>query len=77
MTADVQALLDELVRRYARGEPLDVEAALARAGDRADELAPLIEAFLTRAPRRAPSPEAPPTSGPAPWSAPAMGPGAP
>jgi len=58
MTADVQALLDELVRRYARGEPLDVEAALARAGDRADELAPLIEAFLARAPRRAPSPDA-------------------
>jgi len=58
MTADVQALLGELVRRYARGEPLDVEAALARAGDRADELAPLIEAFLARAPRRAPSPDA-------------------
>ena len=58
MTADVQALLDELARRHARGEPLDVEGALARAGDRADELAPLIEAFLARAPRRAPSPGA-------------------
>ena len=43
---------------HARGEPLDVEGLLARAGDRADELAPLIEAFLVRAPRRAPTAEA-------------------
>jgi hypothetical protein len=56
MSADVETLLDELVRRHARGEPLDVEGALRRAGDRADELAPLIDAFLARAPRRAATP---------------------
>ena len=58
MNADVETLLDELARRHARGEPLDVEGTLARAGDRADELAPLIEAFLARAPRRGPTPAA-------------------
>ena len=52
-----ETLLDELARRHARGEPLDVEGTLARAGDRADELAPLIEAFLARAPRREPTEE--------------------
>jgi hypothetical protein len=57
MTADVQLLLDELARRHARGEPLDVEGTLRRAGDRADELAPLIDAFLARAPRRGATPE--------------------
>jgi hypothetical protein len=56
MSAEVEILLDELVRRHARGEPLDVEGTLRRAGDRADELAPLIEAFLARAPRRGPTP---------------------
>jgi len=58
VTVDPEALLDELARRHARGEPLDVEGTLERAGDRADELAPLIEAFLARAPRRAASPRA-------------------
>lgn len=58
MTVELETLLDELARRHARGEPLDVEGALRRAGDRADELAPLIEAFLARAPRRSPSVEA-------------------
>jgi hypothetical protein len=57
MTDDLDTLLDELARRHARGEPLDVEGALRRAGDRADELAPLIETFLARAPRRGPSAE--------------------
>jgi hypothetical protein len=52
MTVDPETLLDELARRHARGESLDVEATLARAGTRADELAPMIEAFLARAPRR-------------------------
>ena len=56
MSPEVEILLDELVRRHARGEPLDVEGTLRRAGDRADELAPLIEAFLARAPRRGPTP---------------------
>jgi hypothetical protein len=57
MTDGLDTLLDELARRHARGEPLDVEGLLRRAGDRADELAPLIDAFLARAPRRAPTPE--------------------
>ena len=52
MSPELETLLDELVRRHARGEPLDVEGTLRRAGDGADELAPLIEAFLVRAPRR-------------------------
>ena len=58
MKVELDTLLDELARRHARGEPLDVEGTLLKAGDRADELAPLIEAFLERAPRRAPSAEA-------------------
>ena len=52
MTADTEALLDELVRRHARGEPLDVEDLLRRAGAGADELAVLIDRFLERAPRQ-------------------------
>ena len=58
MTVEPETLLDELARRHARGEPLDVEGLLVSAGDRADELAPLIEAFLERAPRRAPTDDA-------------------
>ena len=58
MMVDLETLLDELALRHARGEPLDVEGTLRRAGDRADELAPLIEAFLARAPRREPTPRA-------------------
>jgi hypothetical protein len=58
VSAELETLLDELARRYARGEPLEVEGTLRQAGDRADELAPLIEAFLARTPRRAPSDEA-------------------
>lgn len=57
MSAELETLLDELARRHARGEPLDVEGTLRRAGDRAYELAPLIEAFLARAPRREPTAE--------------------
>ena len=56
MSPELETLLDELARRHARGEPLDVEGTLRRAGDGADELAPLIEAFLARAPRRGPTP---------------------
>ena len=55
MSAELETLLDDLARRHARGEPLDVEGTLRQAGDRADELAPLIAAFLARAPRREPS----------------------
>lgn len=55
VTVGLEMLLDELARRHARGEPLDVAGLLERAGDRADELAPKIEAFLSRAPRSGPS----------------------
>jgi hypothetical protein len=48
MIVELETLLDELARRHARGEPLDVGGTLLKAGDRADELAPLIEAFLER-----------------------------
>ena len=49
--------------RRARAPPRARRAArrqgtLLKAGDRADELAPLIEAFLDRAPRRAPTDDA-------------------
>jgi hypothetical protein len=58
MTSDLETLLDDLARRHARGEPLDVEGTLRQAGERADDLAPLIEAFLSRAPRREASDDA-------------------
>jgi hypothetical protein len=58
MSVELATLLDELARRHARGEPLDVEGLLAQAGDRSDELAPMIETFLVRAPRRIPSAQA-------------------
>ena len=50
MSVELATLLDELARRHARGEPLDVEGPLAQAGDQSDELAPMIETFLVRAP---------------------------
>jgi len=53
-----EQLLDELVGRWTRGEPLRVDELLTRAGPGADELAQLIDAFLERAPRREPTPEA-------------------
>jgi hypothetical protein len=55
MKTDVDTLLDELARRHARGEPLDVEGLLRRAGPAASELAVLIDRFLERAPRQQPS----------------------
>ncbi len=55
MSTELETLLDELARRHARGEPLDVELLLTRAGDRADELARMIETFLARAARSVPS----------------------
>jgi len=48
-------LLDDLVGRWTRGEPLEVEALLERAGPQSDELALLIDTFLERAPRREPT----------------------
>jgi len=53
-----EQLLEELVGRWARGEPLDVDGLLARVGSQSEELASLIDAFLERAPRRAPAPDA-------------------
>ena len=50
MSVELATLLDELARRHARGEPLDVEGTLVKAGARSDELAPMIETFLVRAP---------------------------
>jgi hypothetical protein len=58
MTPTSEQLLDELVVRWTRGEPLEVEELLSRAGPEADELATLIDAFLARAPRREPTPAA-------------------
>jgi hypothetical protein len=51
--ADVDRLFDEFAAAYVRGEQPDIGAWLARAGDEADELARLIDAFL----RVAPAPE--------------------
>ena len=53
-----EQLLDELVGRWTRGEPLEVEELLARAGAQSDELAGLIDVFLERSPRREPTPDA-------------------
>jgi hypothetical protein len=53
-----EQLLEVLVERWSRGEPLAVEELLEQAGPRADELADLVDAFLERAPRREPTPEA-------------------
>lgn len=58
MTADVDTLLDELARRHARGEPLEVDKLLVEAGPEADRLAELIDRFLECAPRGEPSDEA-------------------
>ncbi len=58
VTTTVEQLLDEFVGRWTRGEPLAVDELLVRAGPQADELAGLIDAFLERAPRREPTPEA-------------------
>jgi hypothetical protein len=53
----VDALFEEFVARWTRDEPVDLPALLDRAGPDSDELAALVDAFLERAPRRAPTPE--------------------
>ena len=53
-----EQLLDQLVGRWTRGEPLEVDELLLRAGPRSDELAGLVDAFLERSPRREPTPAA-------------------
>lgn len=57
MKIELDALLDEVARRHARGEPLEVSELLERAGDRANELAAMIEVFLARTSRSQPSAE--------------------
>jgi hypothetical protein len=51
----IDSLFEELVARWRRNEPLDVDELLGRAGGEADQLATLIDSFFERAPRRAPS----------------------
>lgn len=51
---DVSRLFDEWAARLARGERPDPETYLAEAGENADELSRLMQAFLVAAPRRKP-----------------------
>lgn len=53
--ADLDRLFDELAAAYVRGERPDLPAYLARAGDDADELARMIDAFLRVVPPPEPS----------------------
>jgi hypothetical protein len=53
--ADVDRLFDDLAAAYVRGERPDLAAYLARAGDDADELARLVDAFLRTVPPPEPS----------------------
>ncbi|RDI75456.1 hypothetical protein Gocc_1254 [Gaiella occulta] len=48
----VERLFDEFAAAYARGERPDVAAVLARAGEEADALASLLDAFLAAVPAR-------------------------
>jgi hypothetical protein len=48
--ADVDRLFDELAAAYVRGERPDLASYLARAGEDADDLARLFEAFLRTVP---------------------------
>jgi hypothetical protein len=47
-------LIDEYAASFARGERPDAREYLARAGERGDELAALIERYLERVPPPAP-----------------------
>ena len=53
-----EQLFEELLARWTRGEPLQVDELLLRAGERSDELARLADLFLERSPRREATPEA-------------------
>ena len=55
MADEAMALFEEYAARFARGEHPDLREYLGRAGDGADELARLVDAFLIRAP--APEPD--------------------
>ena len=52
---DVDRLFDELAAAYVRGERPDLVGYIARAGDDADELARLLDAFLGVVPAPEPS----------------------
>lgn len=54
---DVAALFDEYAAAFARGEEPDLREYLTRAGEGADELARLVEAFVAAAPAPEPSEE--------------------
>src|SRR2546429_8546984 len=54
---DLFELFDEYAAAYARGERPQAREYLARAGPRADELAGLIDQFLTRTPALEPDEE--------------------
>ena len=58
MAEDVLALFDEYAARYARGERPDARDYLRRAGEGADELAGLLERYVTAAPPPEPSEDA-------------------
>jgi hypothetical protein len=58
VVSSVDALFEEFVARWRRDEMISVDALLEQAGAESDELARLIDAFLARAPRREPLPEA-------------------
>jgi hypothetical protein len=55
--ADVAVLFDQYAAAFARGEEPDLREYLTRAGDGADELARLVEAFVAAAPAAEPSEE--------------------
>lgn len=57
MLDPVTELLDDFVVRYRRGEDPELRDYLARAGDRADELAVLVEGALRAVPPPEPSEE--------------------
>lgn len=57
MTDDVSRLFDEYAVRWARGERPDARAYLERAGPAADELADLIDRYLTVTPPPEPDEE--------------------
>lgn len=54
----IDVLFEEFLAAWTRNESLDTEGLLKRAGPQADQLGRLIDAFMQRAPRRPPSPEA-------------------
>src|SRR5919106_6470761 len=54
---DVRELFAEYADAYARGERPRAEDYLARAGERGDELAAMLERFLVSARPRPPAPE--------------------